>query len=75
MERTKKIDLESEFDKVWVSIEGTINLGNYENIKINLGYSRSISEKEIASEIRQEITDTLLNELRLKWKELKKQNR
>lgn len=29
-------------DKVWVTISRTINLGNYENIKIDAGMSRTI---------------------------------
>ena len=33
-------------DKVWVTIGGTINLGNYENIKIDMGQSRTITAKE-----------------------------
>ena len=32
-------------DKVWVTITRTINLGNYENIKIEAGLSQTITVK------------------------------
>ena len=37
---TKKI--KNEEDKVWVNLTTTINLGVYENIKIESGYSKTI---------------------------------
>ena len=32
-------------DKVWVTISRTINLGNYENIKIEAGLSQTLTKK------------------------------
>ena len=60
MERNKNNE---EPDKIWGSVSCTVNLGNYENIKIDLGYSRSLKENENPSKIREEILDDLIEEI------------
>jgi len=37
--------IQNEEDKVWVTLERTINLGNYENIKISAGLSQTVTNK------------------------------
>ena len=46
MERTIK----NEDDKVWVTISRTINLGNYESLKIDAGLSYTLKPKENAQD-------------------------
>jgi len=42
-------------DKVWAGAEATINLGNYENVKISSGESRTVVPGDNRDEIRLEI--------------------
>lgn len=35
-------------DKVWVSVERTVNLGNYQNVKIAAGVSKTIQPSDDA---------------------------
>jgi hypothetical protein len=60
MVRTK-MSMVQEPDKVWASVEATINLGNYENIKIQIGESRSLKPKDDSQEIRDELVNELIN--------------
>ena len=46
MTRNNKTPSTNDNDKVWVTITRTINTGNYENIKIEAGYSQSYFGKE-----------------------------
>lgn len=48
-----KNEMISQDDKVWASAETTVNLGNYENIKIMAGYSRTLAPDENPNEVRQ----------------------
>lgn len=59
-------------DKVWVTVSMTINTGNFENIKIEAGESKTIQEGEDPAELRTEIADAIIYELKLRRKELKK---
>ena len=68
MERNKN---NQEPDKVWASVQSTVNLGNYENIKIDLGYSRSLKENENPSKIREEILNDLIDEILERKSQLK----
>jgi hypothetical protein len=34
--------IELSEDKIWISVERTVNLGNYENIKLMAGTSKSV---------------------------------
>lgn len=50
MQRTIKTPTETDRantnDKCWVTVSMTINLGNYENIKVESGFSQTIKPKE-----------------------------
>jgi hypothetical protein len=63
----------NEIDKVWGSANATVNLGNYENVKIEVGYSRSLREDEDAKTIRNEIMNDCVEEIIKKSRKLKRQ--
>lgn len=56
MERTTVV----ENDKIWVTVSATINLGNYENTKIDAGMSRTYKKKEDPLEVIEDVTDELI---------------
>ena len=56
MERT----IRNENDKVWVTIGPTINLGNFENIKIDVGRSRTIKKNDDPNELIEAIMNELI---------------
>lgn len=58
---TEKLINETE-DKVWVTVGGTINLGNYENVKIDMGQSRTIGPDENPDELRIKICRMLIED-------------
>lgn len=49
-------------DKIWVTIGGTINLGNYENVKIDMGQSRTIGPEDDPDELRMQICRKLITD-------------
>lgn len=69
MERNKLI---TEPDKVWVTVSATFNLGNYENVKIDSGYSRTLKSKDDPAELREEMINELSEEVLSAGKLLKK---
>jgi len=50
---------EKEEDKVWVTIERTVNLGNYESYKLQAGVSQTIKEGEDPMDLLTELEDSL----------------
>ena len=50
-------------DKVWVSGEITVNLGNYENIKIMNGCGYTLAPGEDEGEVRKRLTEEIMEEL------------
>ena len=50
-------------DRVWVQVGGMVNLGNYENIKIDMGQSRSIGPDEDPDEIRNKMCEKVLDDV------------
>jgi hypothetical protein len=72
MVRTK-MSMVQEPDKVWASVEATINLGNYENIKIQIGESRSLKPKDDSQEIRDELVNELIEDILDKKDEITKE--
>ena len=62
-------------DKVWVSVEATINLGNYENIKITSGASRTLAPKENEQDVREEMIEEMIEEVLSHGKEVKSKKR
>jgi hypothetical protein len=63
MTKQQEETMENPQDKAWVNVERTVNLGNYENIKISVGGSRTISENEDLVEIRKDMTEEALDEV------------
>lgn len=52
--------MKKESDKVWVTISETVNLGNYESVKVEAGYSKSYT-----TEKPEELINKGIDELRL----------
>ncbi len=50
-------------DKVWVNVERTVNLGNYENVKVSVGESRTVGPKDDPIQLRDDITNQCLDEV------------
>lgn len=69
----RKIDMKNEEeqgqvvynnpDKVWCTVERTVNLGNYENVKIQLGEAKTIGPGDKPEKLRDKLTSRLLDEL------------
>ena len=59
----KDNDLVNDGDKAWVTLAQVVNLGNYENIRIEVGYSRTIKNgvdpMELVREMEEELEDFL----------------
>lgn len=62
---------ESKNDKVWVTVDATFNLGNYENLKISTGISVTYTDEENPELIRKEITTELIREVLTRGKSVK----
>lgn len=62
----KKEEVQTEMtnnpDKVWVNVERTVNLGNYENIKVSVGESRTVGPDDDPIDLRNQITNQCLDE-------------
>lgn len=54
--------IKNDDNKVWVNVERTVNLGNYENIKISVGESRTVGPDENPLTVRNTITNQCLDE-------------
>jgi uncharacterized protein (DUF2147 family) len=67
------MEIQNKEDKVWVTIDRTINLGNYENLKISAGMSRTLKENDEAAEILSDVADEVFQELSAKSRQYKKQ--
>jgi len=61
--QAEKEVLENQQNKVWVNLERTVNLGNYENIKFMVGESRIVEEGKDPVELREEIVNQLVEEI------------
>ena len=67
MERTVKTkskarkdnELVNDGDKAWVTLSQSINLGNYESLKIEMGYSETIKNEDISIEVVRDIEEEL----------------
>ena len=51
--------IHNEEDKAWVTLSQVINLGNFENIRIEVGYSKTIKSGEEPIDIVREIEEDL----------------
>uniref|UniRef100_A0A6M3ILJ6 Uncharacterized protein n=1 Tax=viral metagenome TaxID=1070528 RepID=A0A6M3ILJ6_9ZZZZ len=56
-------EITTPLDKVWASVEVTVNLGNYENIKIMGGYSRTIGPDDDPHELRKVMTRKIIKDV------------
>lgn len=61
-------------DKVWVTISGTVNLGNFESAKLEVGYNKTYGKEE-PMELIEKITDELETFLSVKTDLLKKHSK
>ncbi len=50
-------------DKVWVTVESTVQPSQYEPIKISMGQSRTVSSDENPDQVRMEIFRRLLKDV------------
>lgn len=64
---------ENKENKVWVTISRTINLGNYESIKIDAGLSQTVTNKNKISSTLDACCDTVWEMLTEKSAEYYKQ--
>ena len=60
-----------ELNKVWATVEATVNMGNYENIKISMGESISVVEEGNSEEVRLSLLNRLLKETKRNIRRLK----
>lgn len=63
--------LENKDEKCWVTISYNVNLGDYENIKIESGYSQTIMNR-YPIDLLEDMQDTVANIVIEKAKSLKK---
>lgn len=63
--------IEGEPNKVWVTVDATINMGNYENIKISMGESISVADSDNAEEVRLDLFSRLLRDTKRTIRRLK----
>jgi len=58
-------EAQSSEDKIWCSVEATFNLGNYENIKLATGLSRTlpldVNEYDLRNSMMSEMIDEVLD--------------
>ena len=60
-------------DKVWVTVTYTVNLGNYENIKIEAGLSQTLLPKEDSFDLLNSLSNTLLDSIIDQGEEIRKE--
>jgi len=53
--------IHNDEDKAWVTLSQVVNLGNFENIRIEVGYSKTIKSGEELIDIVREIEEDLEN--------------
>ncbi len=46
-------------DKCWVTVSMTVNLGNYESLKVESGYSQTINPREEALELLERMQEEI----------------
>jgi hypothetical protein len=66
--------IQNEEDKVWVNMTRTVNLGNYNNIKYEVGYSRTIKEGDDPISLIEEMEAELEENLSAKVDEIEEVN-
>ena len=64
---------ETKDDKCWVTVSYNANLGNFENIKIEAGYSQTLPPNRSPIDFLEDMQDTISNSVIEEVKALKKQ--
>ena len=63
----KENSLVNDGDKAWVTLAQVINLGDYENIRIEVGYSKTIKFEDnpidIVNQIEEDLEDLLVRKV------------
>jgi len=65
------MDIKNNEDKAWVTLSQIVNLGDYENVKIEVGYSQTIKDGENPIEKIKAMEDELEDFLVRKVEEIK----
>jgi hypothetical protein len=66
-------NIEVANNKVWVTVSINLNLTNYENVKVDSGYSKTITEKENPIDLIEEMQDEIAELVMMKAKQIKKE--
>lgn len=62
---------QSAEDKVWASAEITVNLGNYENVKIMAGYSKTLVPGEDPHQIHKTMIRKIVKDIQEEGEEFR----
>ena len=65
--------IETKDNKCWVTISYNVNLGDYENVKVETGYSQTIPFNRSPIDFLEDMQDTISNSVIEEVKALKKQ--
>lgn len=65
-------DIKTDEEKCWVTISFNLNLGNYESVKVESGFSKIIKESQDPLETIDEMQEALSDIVAAKAKQLKK---
>ena len=66
-------DIKNDGDKVWVTVSNTINLGNYNSVKIEMGFNKTIPEDSSSMSHISSMCQTLKVELKTQSLKFKKE--
>ena len=68
--------IETKDNKCWVTISYNVNLGDYENVKVETGYSQTIpfnrSPIDLLEEMQDNVASIVIEEVKALKKQLKK---
>ena len=71
--------IETKDNKCWVTISYNVNLGDYENVKVETGYSQTIpfnrSPIDLLEEMQDNVASIVIDEAKSLKKQLKKKKR
>jgi hypothetical protein len=63
----KEHELVNDGDKAWVTMSQVVNLGDYENVRIEVGYSRTIKTTDqpidVINQMEEELEDLLVRKV------------
>lgn len=63
MNDQEKQTLVNDPNKIWVTVERRVNLGNYEGITLSVGESRTVGPEDDPAGLRDEVTAQCLEEI------------